>query len=206
MSNNEKNIEIPVEHQVEIAGEIYDKRSRYIIKDFVTDEYLHTELSSYSSVPVFKKLIFNDSDQLLEIDYIYAYTRSRNYVTATFQANYDRYQRSISLVFKDEQSLKEFCEKNDFSKGKQLTRYYFHKSCKHLDKREPYYFNNMVKKIDIYNLLNHQIELTPKALNTTEYSELQAHIFNKREEVGMESKSFRAFEGLKYTFGRRKIS
>lgn len=202
MLNNENNVpEIPLEHQVEIGGKVYDKRKKYIVKDFITDEYLHTELSRYTSVPVFKQLYFNDDGNLTEIDYTYDYTTSRNYVNASFQSNYDRYNRYTTLVFKNQEEIEAFCKKYDFVKGKHLTKLYFHKSCLHLDKKEPYYFSNMVRKIDIYNLLGGQIELTPKALNTTEHSELQAHIFKKREEVGMESKSFRAFEGLKYTFG-----
>lgn len=202
MLNNENNVpEIPVEHQIKINDKIYDKRSKYVIKDCFTDEYLHTEYSRYISLPIFKRLVFNNSSNLIEIDYEYGYTSHLNYKNALFQSNYERYSRVTSLAFKDEEAIEAFCKKYNFTKGKQITRCYFHKTCLSLDKREPYYFNNMVKKIDIYSLLNNQIELTPKALNTTEYSELQAHIFNKREEAGIESKSFRAFEGLKYTFG-----
>lgn len=60
MLNNENNVpEIPVEHQIKINDKIYDKRSKYVIKDCFTDEYLHTEYSRYVSVPIFKALGVN---------------------------------------------------------------------------------------------------------------------------------------------------
>lgn len=189
---------IPEEHLVIIDGKEYDSRNNFIVKDFFTDEWINLE-----NTPKF--LTFNAPDYSGEGYFRSLYKYSTRLDKRAFKAllqndpqNPNRYNY---FSFKDKEDFDVFCNKYNFVEGKVNPGIYFQKNLLKYDRKKPTEFNNTKIKECIEEYLLDEIIIDNKRLKSKEYRDILEKINIKNQKYGIESKTFNAFEGLRYTWG-----
>lgn len=189
---------IPKEHLVIINGVERDNRSDQIVKDFFTGEWLDLENGNVISLSV--PISMNRG--ILEYRYVYV-KLIRNVEYPSFLLQYDassplRYNR---FHFKDEKEFEKFCEKYDFVKGKNNPDVWFQKKLIKYDRKKPKSFNNTKHKKVVEDYLCGEIYIDEKRVKTKEYKELLDLVNIENQKFGLESSTFKAFEGLQFSYG-----
>lgn len=192
-----KENEIPKEDLVIINGKEYSKKSRYVVKDFFTNDFIYLGDSTirYNRYYAVSKVVNG------RVETKNVYTISSNIpVRVTIQKDLKRPYSFDYYYFRDIKHLEEFCKKNDYVKGP-VTGYYLHKDYLEYDRVKPFYFNNTKYKQSVYDLLLGYFNINKDKAKTVEYKELEHQCFRMNEKYGIESKTYRVFEGLRYSFG-----
>lgn len=189
---------IPEEHLVIIDGKEYDSRNNYIVRDFFTDEWINlqnTDVYSTFNVPKFLE------EGLFKATYRYTIHVGKPHLRVLIQNDYRNPSRYDSFSFKDKESFDSFCNEHGFVEGKINKGIYFQKNLLKYDRKKPTEFNNYKRREYVEDYLLHEIFLDKKKLKSKEYRDILEKLNIKNQKYGIESKTFNAFEGLRYSYG-----
>lgn len=194
------NNNIPEEHLVIVNGRPRDKRDANITQDFETGEWMDLTQDQYHTV----NTVEFEKEGFFKTKYSYLKrknNRDYNLYRATIQHNKDYPTSFKSFYFKNEESFNEFCKKYDLVRGENNRETWFQKNLIKYDRKKPTPFNNIKHKRVVEDYLNGEIYIDEKRAKTKEYKELLDIVNIENKRLGLDSSSFKAFEGLNFSYG-----
>lgn len=201
MSTNNENEKMSTEETVIINGVSYLTSDPYVVKDFFTNKYIHIV-----NTPNVLGSSFVESNPVNGIistctKYTADHSAFAKIKPKIMQYNLKKPDRFEYYKFVSEEYFQQWIKENDYVEGVNNKGRYYHKSKLQYDRIKPEYYNNYKRKFTVEELLGGYLGIDRQKRTTAEYKELENHVFKLNEQCGIESKSFRAFEGLRYTFG-----
>lgn len=192
------NNNIPEEYLVIINNKECDSRDNYIVKDFFTDEWIDLEGDiRYVAYTYFIK----EENWYFRPIRRYSIHLDREAFRAVLQNDPSNPNKYNYFSFKNKEEFDLFCNENNFVEGKFNQGVYFQKHLLKYDRKRPTEFNNFKHKEYVEDYLLNEIYLDEKKIKSKEYRDILEKINLKNQKYGTESKTFNAFEGLRYTYG-----
>lgn len=177
-----------------LSGIKYHKReTKYLLQQYAKDIIIHGDRKSNPIIE--DSSTFNQYRRVNDIALYFGLGEAK-YITVNFYTF-----GPISIYTNDEKKIEEIINRLNLVLGENNPNIYFDKDeLKIMDKPQPYRkFDNTFSKINFKDVVNKQ--LTNNEINNAEVLEIKKNILKRNIEMGVESITFKEFEGQRYTYG-----
>lgn len=194
---------VPLEYVIELRGQLYD-RNRVEV-DWFTGEYISKYWKDVSRVPVIMN--YNKERGRGEVDHKYFVfdkpgLEHMSLPKLNMYVDHNRLGAFTTIYFRSESEMTNFITINEFVPCVNKTGVWASKPfLSKVDKAKPQHFDSIKSKFTPESIIPFSYEDSIKSRNTLEYKELKDHCFSLNESIGVESKTFLSFEGIRHTFG-----
>lgn len=209
---------VPPNSTITIDGVEFQKSDPSLIKDCITEEWMHRRYTPMVGVVTSMKIdrIRNTgyirADNSVSASYnVYSYIEGKVKATlyhsikdqddSEFKIKFNSLTSGICIIYNNPQNLEALINKFGWVRGVKNPNCYFDKYEIHLlDKAEPYRkFNYVCSKLKLSDI----IDTTSGRIdnNDPEVREIVKNLIKRNLDKGVDSISYKEFEGLKYTYG-----